>query len=89
MDKSRINLLCKHIDIMDIKLISMIESFKNYSEKTIPCVSVLCTENELRSEVDRLFTVREDMIVNSFVISYWPSLLLSSPSLGCIFLLSD
>ena len=69
MDNIRMNTLFEHIGMMDKKLVSMLENYKNYSEQTRPSICVLCSDNNLRAEVDKTFTVREDMSIDVFVTS--------------------
>lgn len=69
MDNIRMNILFEHIGMMDNKLVAMLENYKNYSEQTRPTICVLCSDNKLRAEVDKAFTVREDMYIDVIVTS--------------------
>lgn len=63
------NRLFKHIDKMDKSLVSMLESYKRYSEQKTPTICVLCSDNKLRSEVDKVFTIREDLCIDVVITS--------------------
>lgn len=69
MDELRMNRLFEHIDKMDKRLVSMLENYKKFSEKKIPTICVLCSDNKLRAEVDKVFTIREDLCVDVIVTS--------------------
>lgn len=69
MDDLRMNRLFEHIDKMDKDLVSMLENYKNYSEQKMSTVCVLCSDNKLRAEVDKVFTIRENILVNVIVTS--------------------
>lgn len=69
MDDLRMNRLFEHIDKMDKSLVSMLENYKKYSEKITPTICVLCSDNKLREEVDKAFTIKEDLCVDVIVTS--------------------
>lgn len=69
MEHLRMNRLFEHIDKMDKRLVSMLESYKKYSEQKTPTICVLCSDNKLRSEVDKVFTIREDLCIDVVVTS--------------------
>ncbi len=67
MDGQRMHILYEHADAMGSVLLGMLDQFKRFSEQTVPTAAVLCTDKQLRTEADRLFTVRGDMTVRTFV----------------------
>jgi hypothetical protein len=69
MEDLRMNALFKHADKMDKELKAMLDNYKNYSEQKKPSICVLCSDNKLRAEVDRVFTIREDLCVDVVVTS--------------------
>ncbi len=69
MEDLRMNRLFNHIDKMDKDLVSMLENYKNYSQKKTPTICVLCSDNKLRAEVDKAFTPKSDLCIAVVVTS--------------------
>lgn len=69
MEDLRMNILFEHVDKMDKGLVAMLDNYKNYSEQKKPSICVLCSDNKLRAEVDKAFTIREDLCVDVVVTS--------------------
>lgn len=69
MEDLRMNTLFEHVDKMDKGLKAMLDNYKNYSEQKKPSICVLCSDNKLRAEVDKVFTIREDLCIDVVVTS--------------------
>lgn len=69
MDDLIMNRLFEHIDKMDEGLVSMLRQYKSYSEQKIPTICILCSDKKLRAEVDKIFTIRDDLCVDVIVTS--------------------
>lgn len=69
MEELRMNTLLAHQDRMDESLKAMLHNYMNYAKKRKPTICVLCSDSKLRTEVDRVFTVRKDIYVDVIVTS--------------------
>lgn len=61
MDDIRLDMLSKHINEMDSGLVDMIERFTGFVKNKKPRIAVICSDNRLRIEMERIFTVRTDI----------------------------
>lgn len=60
------DVLYKQARNMDSSLIDILDNYKNFSESTQPVVTVLCTDNKLRQDMDMLFSSRSDVIAKVY-----------------------
>lgn len=61
MDSQRMDLLYAKAENMGDTLLDMLDQYRTYTEISKPAVAVLCSENSLRLEMEKLFSVREDI----------------------------
>lgn len=66
MDEQRMDVLYKQVQNMDSSLIDILDNYKKYSESTQPVVTVLCTDNKLRQDMDMFFSSRSDIIAKVY-----------------------
>lgn len=66
MEEQRMDALYKQAQNMDSSLIDILDNYKRFSESTQPVVTVLCTDNKLRQEMDMLFSSRNDVIAKVY-----------------------
>lgn len=69
MEDLRMNRLFEHVEKMDKSLVSMLQSYKNFSERKKPTICVLCSDNRLKAEVDKTFSIRDDLCIDIIVTS--------------------
>ena len=61
MDEVRLDMLSKHINEMESGLVDMIKRFTDFTKSEKPRIGVVCSDNQLRMEMEQIFTVRTDI----------------------------
>lgn len=61
MDDLRLEIISKHIEEMDSGLVDMLKRYIDFTKNEKPRVAVLCSNNQLRIEMEQIFTVRTDV----------------------------
>lgn len=54
MDQERMEKLFRGQEYMEAELLTKLQSFNRFTENTVPVITILCTENRLRMNMDKL-----------------------------------
>jgi hypothetical protein len=71
MNEQRIELLNRHRESMTATMVGKLDRFRQFINRMKPSVAVLCADNQLRMEMEQVFTPRTDIdaVIYSSVLS--------------------